>query len=81
MALFTQHYTTHTSPRSYFVGDPETMLLHRSDCPDGPLTGEPFSDRQTATAEGYSYCHCAAPALIAPTDRIRALLATTLARN
>jgi hypothetical protein len=43
--------------------------------------GVAFGDRQAATTQGYACCKCATPALVASTDRIRALLATTLSRR
>lgn len=83
MALFVQPHSTqiHTSPHLPFVGDPETGLLHRTECPARPRVGVAFSDRQLATKQGYQCCKCATPALVASTDRIRALLATTLPRR
>ena len=77
MALFVRQPPAHTSPRTPFVGDPDTGLLHDCDCAARPHKGIAFRDRQTATAQGFVYCECAAPALVAPADRIRALLATT----
>lgn len=85
MALFAQSSTAssyvQTSPQSPFVGDPETGLLHRSECQRRPPVGIGFHDRQSAAAQGYACCICATPALVAPTDRIRALLATTLQKH
>jgi hypothetical protein len=77
MALFVPQPPAHTSPRTPFIGDPNTGLLHNCECADRPQKGIAFRDRQTATAQGFEYCKCAAPALVAPTDRIRALLSTT----
>ncbi len=78
MALFVPQPPAHTSPHTPFVGDPDTGLLHQDECVARPQQGIASRDRQTATAQGFAYCTCAAPALVAPADRIRALLATTL---
>ena len=82
MTLFLRQSVAHTSPRmtTLFIGDPETCMVHRQECPARPRSGVSFSDRQTALAQGYLCCTCAAPALVASTDRIRALLATTLSK-
>ena len=77
MALFVPKPPAHTSPHTPFIGDPETGVLHLCDCAARPTTGIAFRDRQTATAQGFAYCACATPPLVASTDRIRALLATT----
>lgn len=83
MALFVQPLPSqiHTSPHPPFIGDPDTGLLHRAECPAGPRVGVAFGDRQAAATQGYACCKCATPALVASTDRIRALLATTLSRR
>lgn len=77
MALFVPQPPAHTSPRTPFIGDPGTGLLHLCDCAARPPQGIAFRDRQTAAAQGFDYCSCAAPPLVASADRIRALLATT----
>jgi hypothetical protein len=77
MALFVLQPPAHTSPHTPFIGDPDTGLLHHCDCAARPTKGIAFRDRQTATMQGFAYCTCAAPPLVASTDRIRALLATT----
>jgi len=78
MALFVPQPPAHTSPRTPFIGDPDTGLLHLSDCAARPTQGIAFRDRQAAAAQGFDYCSCAAPPLVASADRIRALLATTV---
>lgn len=77
MALFVPQPPAHTSPRTPFIGDTDTGLLHVGDCAARPTQGVAFRDRQAAAARGFAYCSCAAPPLVASTDRIRALLATT----
>jgi hypothetical protein len=77
MALFVPQPPAHTSPRTPFIGDPDTGLLHLGDCAARPTTGIAFRDRLAAQAQGFAFCDCAAPPIVASTDRIRALLATT----
>ena len=77
MALFVPQPPAHTSPRTPFIGDPDTGLLHVCDCAARPTQGIAFRDRQAAAAQGFDYCVCAAPPLVASTDRIRSLLSTT----
>jgi hypothetical protein len=77
MALFVPQPPAHTSPRTPFIGDPDTGLLHLCDCAARPAKGIAFRDRVAAQAQGFNYCACAAPPIVASTDRIRALLATT----
>lgn len=78
MALFAQWSPLRTTSHPPFIGDPATGLLHRVECPARPPQGVGFNDRQTALDRGYGCCTCATPAVVAPADRIRALLDTTL---
>ena len=78
MTIFPQLIPLRAAQHSPFIGDPETGLVHRIECPACPQMGVRFSDRQAALNQGYTYCTCAMPAVVAPTARIRALLQTTL---
>lgn len=78
MTLFANLPPLRTTAQLPFIGDAETGLVHRLECPARPQQGERFSNRQAALAHGYAYCSCARPAVVAPADRIRALLETTL---
>lgn len=78
MTFSLQSSQSHPVLHSPFIADPDTGLFHRSECLKAPVMGVAFADRQTALAQGYRCCSCATSALVASTDRIRALLATTL---
>lgn len=78
MTIFSQLIPLRAAQHPPFIADPETGLVHRIECPARPQTGVPFSDRQAALNQGYAYCTCAMPAVVAPAERIRALLQTTL---
>lgn len=81
MEFVVQQPITHTPLRTPFVADPKTGLVHRRECSMRPSDGIGFIERQDAVSDGYNCCKCATPALVAPADRIRALLATTLSKH
>ncbi len=76
MTGFARELIVHPALKHLFIGDPESGLLHQRECPACPDNGVPFCDRQAALTRGYTCCNCAVQALIAPIERIRALLAT-----
>jgi hypothetical protein len=76
MTCFARESIVHSGPTHPSIDAAESSGLHQHERSAGSSHGVPFRDSQTGLVGGYSCCNGATQALIAPTERIRALLAT-----
>jgi hypothetical protein len=78
MALFSRRPIAHTPHKTLYIADQQLGLIHRDTCSARPPAGISFGDPREALALGYESCACVDAILVAPTERIRELLATTM---